>query len=204
MRRSARAQHMVQLFDSDESRAEVVADFIHDGLSAGEAVLAVLTAANWCAVARNLVDRGVGLEDALASGRLTVYDAASALAKILLAGSPDLARFDDALGSVVRRLHFSHGTIRVYGEVVDLLAAERDFVGARQVETLWNDLLATCPFTLLCGYSAVNFGDLRSASELRRICGCHSEVRTGDVDELGTWLVRQATSESSAPPPFGV
>jgi DcmR-like sensory protein len=197
--RRSSGNHSVQLFDSDESRAESVADFISEGVSAGETVLVVLTAANWCGIARQLVDNGFALQNAIGSGQLTVVDATTALGRILVGGSPDSARFEQVLGCLVRKLQRRNGTLRVYGEVVDLLAGDRDFVGAQQLEALWNHLLAVCPFTLFCGYSAVNFGDPRSALALRRICQCHSDVRTVEQDDLGAWLVKTATADASHP-----
>ncbi len=197
--RVGRRRHTVQLFDSVESRADSLAGYLGAALSARENALAVLTPANWCATAKCLISHGIDVEAEVDCGRLTVLDAPSTLPRILLNGSPDRARFDAVIGTVVRRLCRSGAALFAYGELVDLLAAERDFIGARQLEFLWNELLAEVPFSLFCGYSALNFGDPGSRSELRLICGCHGEVRTGDDDDLAAWLVKSAIGDERRP-----
>lgn len=197
MPQSVSGNHVVQLFDSAESRASCIADLIVDGLAVGERVLVVCTGATWRAAARTLGARGFDFERAVANAELTVFDAAEALESLLRAGRPDRKRFEESVGALVRRLRPANGAFRVYGEIVDLLAAERDFVGARQLELLWSELLEDCPFALFCGYSAAHFGDPHSASALRSICRCHTDVRTVQDDELGAWLVKTATAASS-------
>jgi hypothetical protein len=48
------------------------------------------------------------------------------------------------------------------------------------------------PFDLLCGYSAVNFGNPRSADALRRIGAAHGHLRANRRDLLATFLLRTA------------
>ncbi len=193
------SDHTLQLFDSDESRAEVVSDFIVRGLTAGETVLAIVTGTTWSDLAGKLVRADIRIHEAIASGQLKVLDAASALSDLLIAGSPDASRFEQTIGTFVRRCHARGGRLRVYGEAVDLLTVERNFVAAQQLEELWNDLLATCPSPVLCGYSTLNFGDPRSIADLRQICRAHSGVRVREGDELGTWLVRRALRPGTPP-----
>lgn len=106
--------------------------------------------------------------------------------------------FDRTIGDLVRRL--SPGApLRIYGEMVDLLAAQGDFRGAHAIELLWNHLAAECSFTLLCGYSAVHFGHPRSSTALELICRAHTRVDTGPADHLTGFLVHKAEGASPAP-----
>jgi hypothetical protein len=59
-----------------------------------------------------------------------------------------------------------------------------------QLESLFDELRAREPFTLFCGFSAVHFGDPRTADALRRVCRAHSRVRANPFDPLGAYLLQ--------------
>jgi len=181
------AEHLLQLFDSDGSRAESVAAYVRAGLAGGDAVLLVLTGEHWSAVRTALGGRAA--DPAIHEGRLVVKDAQAALRAFMHRGVPDASRFDASIGTLVRQLTATGARLRVYGEMVDLLAIAGEFEAARELETLWNQLVTIHPFTLFCGYSAVSFGDPRSAHALRALCAAHSRVVATSHDVLGTFLL---------------
>jgi hypothetical protein len=182
------SEHLVQLFDTTDSLAETVAEFLAAGVVEGQRLLVVAMPDHWSAIASAMRAAGVDADAATASGQLTRLDAADTLRLFMRRGRPDRDRFDASVGRLVRELA-SHGQpLRIYGEMVNLLATEANMDGALQLEELWNALAETCAFTLFCGYSAVNFGDPRSAEALRRICQSHSHVRTHPRDPLGSFL----------------
>ena len=110
-------------------------------------------------------------------------------------GAPDAERFDARVGALVRRLVGRGRPLRVYGEMVDILAARGDFRLAQELEALWNTFGEHTRFTLFCGYSAINFGDPRSLEALRLICRAHSHVRSEPGDPLATFLLESADPE---------
>jgi len=83
----------------------------------------------------------------------------------------------------VRRLASRTRSLRVYGEVVDLLAERGELDAALRLEALWNDLIAQVPMALLCGYSAPRYREPGRSEEVQRICSAHSHQRlsTGDT-----------------------
>jgi hypothetical protein len=81
--------------------------------------------------------------------------------------------------------------VRIYGEMVDVLAAERQYNAALELEELWNDLAKRHRFTLLCGYTAGHFGDPHNAADLRHICAAHSMVTVDPEDVLASFLVNR-------------
>jgi hypothetical protein len=184
--------HILQLFDTHTSRADAVSSFLREGLEQCEAVVAVMTPANWEYTSKRLRSRGVRVDDAVAAGQLTILDAAETLKKLSRNGIPDRERFDATIGTLARRLRSGGRTLRAYGEMVDLLAGEGDYRGAQQLEGLWNELREREPFTLFCGYSAVNFGDPRTSTALRHICRSHSRVRSNPLDALGAYLLQSS------------
>jgi hypothetical protein len=190
--------HSCQLFDSRDSVAASVARFFLDGLDAGDRLLAVMCPDNWASTVRCLREQGVNLSAVLASGQLTTLDAAAILESFKRGGEIDPQLFDDAIGGRVRQLAAGGQRLRVYGEMVDVLAMEGDFRASLQLEALWNELLAMVSFELFCGYSSANFGNPRSAEALRLTCGAHAHLRTNPSDLLATFLLRTAASGPSS------
>ncbi len=188
------SEHSCQLFDSRESLADAVSAFLRSGFESGDRLLAVVCPESWDSTARHIRRQGLDLRAALATGQLTVLDAAATLATFRCSGKIDRELFANSVGEMVRAFASDRRQLRVYGEMVDLLAAEGDFRGALQLEALWNDLRASQPFVLFCGYSAVHFGDPRVAGDLRLICRAHSHVRSDPRDELATFLLRASSS----------
>ena len=190
----AAPQHSLQLFDCRDSVAEAVSGFIAEGIEAGDVVLAVMRRETWEATARRLRDRELDPAVAQASGGLTVLDAAATLGTFLVNGRIDQKLFEDSVGTLVWALASSDRRLRVYGEMVDVLASAGDFRIALQLEARWNELLAQTPFTLYCGYSAENFGNPKMSETLRLTCQAHSHILTNPRDPLATFLLESASS----------
>ena len=186
-------QHSLQLFDCRDSVADAVSDFIAEGVEAGDGVLAVMRRETWESTARRLRDRGLDPAVAQASGGLTVLDAAATLDTFQVNGRIDQKLFDDSVGTLVWALA-SSGRLRVYGEMVDVLASSGEFRIALQLEARWNELRAETPFTLFCGYSAENFGNPKLSETLKLTCLTHSHIRTNPRDPLATFLLESASS----------
>jgi hypothetical protein len=180
----------VQLFDDLNSLAEAVSAFLLDGFAQGDTLLVVSRHAQWRSIAAQLREAGVPVDDIARSGQLTVRDAADTLKRFMPVGRVDAGLFDRSVGALVRELAFRGKPLRIYGEMVDLLALDADFRAAQRLEELWNELGERQSLTLFCGYSAVNFGDPRTAEALRRICDSHSHVRSNPRDLLGSFLLR--------------
>jgi hypothetical protein len=194
---AAAREHIVQLFDTLESLGESVANFVIEGLTLDDIVLVVARPDAWAKVVARLDRDAVDVRGAVGRRQLVVLDAASTLSKFTGQSWPDSGRFDAVIGGLVRDLA-RRGRLRIYGEMVDLLAAEAQFRGAVALEDLWNDLAKTIPFSLFCGYSAVNFGSERNSEALRLICRCHSATRVSNDDDLAAWLLRRQQEDDVA------
>ena len=184
------SEHLVQLFDDTESLAQTVADFLYAGWVKGQTLLVVARPLGWAATLKQLLVLGCNVQEATASGRLLALDAGTTLAGFSKNGLPCADLFHEQVGGLVRHLSASNPAgLQIYGEMVDILAAQGDYVAAHQLEELWNDLGAHCPFTLLCGYSSANFADPRTASALQAICRSHTHATVKPTDLLGAWLL---------------
>ena len=182
-------EHLMQLFDSDESLADAVGAFLHEGLVRSETLLAAMDEQRWNAIAMRLSSWGAPVDEAMSSGQLTVCDAADTLRRFMRGNRPDPDLFESSVGALIRQLSASGAPLRIYGEMVNVLASQGEYRAAHELEELWNDLGRRSPFRLLCGYSAGHFGDPRMAGSLRRICRMHTQLLSSPQDVLGSFLL---------------
>jgi hypothetical protein len=171
------SQSIAELFDSTEALVDGVSAFLNEGLSKGDASLVVMRLEHWNSVASNLTTRNVSLSDAIASGQLTVLDGARTLARIMLHGQPCRGLFEEVIEKPVRDICATGVRLRVYADLVDLLAADGNFDGARELEKMWSDFARHAPVTTLCGYSATTFSNPDASDTLRSICRSHINSR---------------------------
>ena len=192
------SDHIVQFFDSDESRAECVAEFLATGLRLDEPAIVVVRPANWTCMAEQLEARGVHVQKAIADGVIIVKDADETLRRISLSGSPDSGAFEAVVGKAVTGLARRGSRVRAYGEMVDVLAERGELVDAIHLEMLWNRLGERIPIFLLCGYSAAHFVATATHRALRDICSAHTSVHRHAQDPLATWLLNSAHNAPGA------
>jgi hypothetical protein len=190
--------HSCQLFDDSDTTASAVAGYFRDGLAKGDTLLGVMQPQSWSSTVQCLRRLELDPQALLATGQLTVLDAAATLAAFRRGGSVDRQLFDNSVGALVRSMAVEGRQLRVYGEAVDILAAEGDFRSALRLEELLNDLRSKERFILFCGYSAVNFGSPAAAHALQLTCRAHTHVRTNPRDVLAAFLL-QASFSSQRP-----
>jgi MEDS: MEthanogen/methylotroph, DcmR Sensory domain len=197
------SRHIVQFFDSDESRAEYVAAFLAEGYRAGEPLLVIARPANWAATVDQLEARGVPVQKAISHGALFVKDAGDTLRRLSRDGSPDAAAFDATITKLVTPL-VRRGRIRAYGEMVDMLAQRVELADAIKLEELWNGLADRVSLYLMCGYSAAHFVATGTHAAMREICRSHTHVHGTEQDPLALWLLKgiEAHPSEEAPAPL--
>jgi hypothetical protein len=186
------SSHVVQFFDTVASLADAVAQFLAEGFARNDTLLVVARPRNWDAIAACLQSRDCPMADAVKSGRLVVLDAAGTLEKFMRAGLPDSVHFHQEVGQLVIDMSKRRGAgrLRIYGEMVELLAEERNFHGACRLEELWNELAVRYSFDLLCGYSAAHFASRDAEMALTSICHTHTHVHRSRKDLLAEWILR--------------
>jgi MEDS: MEthanogen/methylotroph, DcmR Sensory domain len=185
------SEHIVQFFDSDESRAETVAGFLAEGYRRGEPLIVVARSSNWTAMVEHLQDLNVPVQKLIARERLVVKDAQDTLRQLSRNGVPDAGAFEAVIAPAVLRMA-PRGRVRAYGEMVDILAQRTDMPDVLRLERFWNDLAERTPLSLMCGYSAAHFVATNTHAALRHICSAHSQVHRSTADPLASWLLASA------------
>ncbi len=170
------AEHLVQFYKADEFLLDAVANFIGTALAAGDAGIVVATPAHRRGVDKRLRDRGIDVGDALASGQYTLLDATEALSRFMADGVPDAGRFLEVFGGLIARASHERSQVRVFGEMVAILAGEGNELATVRLEELWNDLQRTQRFSLLCAYPIGPFAHEELDGLLPDVCAQHSQV----------------------------
>ena len=189
--------HTMQVFDDQRSCVAGVVRFLLDGLGAGDASLVVIRRDRWPLVASELRSRNVPLVELFVTRRLVVQDAEEVLRLFRRDGRLDWAAFETAAGGLVDAVSPPGGRLRVYGEAVDVLAAEGDLDAAHALEELWNRLGERMSMELFCGYTAASFSHPRTVPALRAICRAHSDVRAASADPLSAFILTASAALNS-------
>jgi signal transduction histidine kinase len=170
--------HAVQFYDDDIFLIASVGDYLASGLAVGQPVVAVTTEPHRQRLRLHLESRGFDVDRLSLRGQLTLASAEELLATFMEGSLPDADRCFAAVGALFR--DHEHGiprvTVRVFGEMVDVLCRAGNIEGAVRLEGLWNELAKAHRFSLLCGYSMSSFADDAHASSVASICEAHAHV----------------------------
>jgi anti-sigma regulatory factor (Ser/Thr protein kinase) len=168
--------HAVHFYGTDDQLAVSVSAYLAEGIQAGGAAIVVATAPHREAFEAALAEAGVDVARERDAGRLLVAGAAETLGRFLGGDGLDRARFESVISRLVQRAGAGGRPVRIYGEMVAVLWDAGHVALALELETLWNELGARLPFTLLCGYPAQVTSDPGTADAVREVRRLHSEV----------------------------
>jgi hypothetical protein len=176
----------VQVYAELDELAESVAAYLATGFAAGEPAVVVATAEHHETFVRALAGTGWDAGLLRDAGLLLTLDAEETLASLYEDGRLSAAVFERVIGGVIDTTaeRFPELRIRAFGEMVDLLTARGEPDAAAELEGLWNHLMKTRRFSLLCGYRLDVF-DRVSQQLLPAVCSAHTHVRPAyDVPRL--------------------
>jgi hypothetical protein len=107
-----------------------------------------------------------------------MLDARDTLTTFMIDGKPDEARFMSVMNDLIERAckGRSDCTVRIFGQMVDVLWQQDEHEAAIRLEMLWNQLAQTKSYSLLCGYA---MGHFYKDAPLDEVCAQHTQV---DVD----------------------
>lgn len=185
--------HCVEFYEPGMFPAAGIAEYFRSGLEAGEAILTVGTAEHAERVRENLMLNHVKIWELEDAGICTWVPAERVLTTLRENGGMSQEAVDallcPALSQVVQAS--PTGRVRVFGELVNLLAESGEFTECIQLEGFWNNIAARMSLqgSLCCAYSTQCFKDQWSASVVLEICETHHEVKPPPTQGTpATWL----------------
>jgi signal transduction histidine kinase len=180
---SSVSEHFVQFYERDAFLEDAVADFIGGALRDGGAGIVVATTAHREALEQRLRMSGFDLD----AGRYIALDAAETLSRFMTDGAPDPGVFENVIGARIDRAAEGGRRVRVFGEMVALLAVAGNTQATLQLEELWNRLQSRRSFALFCAYPMDRLGGETLAELLSGVCVQHARVTPAEsYTELGS------------------
>ena len=172
--------HAVRFYYDSEGLCQIVADFVAEGLNAGQPAVLVATPSHSVRIESFIGSRGFDVARLKRSGDLLVRDAAGLLSSLMVDGVPSEIRSRRLLGSTIEVARGEgKRMVRVYGEIVDLLWKAGSTSAAAALEALWNSLAERHAFALLCAYA---LDGMTHTTHISEICGHHTHVVTANGD----------------------
>ena len=171
--------HAVRFYESDRSLARIVAGFLEEGFDGGSPGMVVATPTLRAEIIRELTDRSLGVDELQRSHHLLLLDAKESLSTFMMDGWPDAGKFKDQMYQEIQRVRRDRVdcTVRIFGQMVDVLWQDGERDAAIRLEMLWNQLAQTEVFSLLCGYA---MGHFYKDAHFADICGQHSHIVSDD------------------------
>jgi len=176
--RSFPVYHGVRFYENEKSLSQIVAAFLCEGLAADNPAMVVAVPSQRAAILRALHGRSLDLVRLQRSGDLTLLDGEDTLAKFMIDNRPDPDLFRSVMIAAINRVcRGRRCTVRIYGQMVDVLWKKHLQEAAIRLELLWNQLANLHSISLLCGYSLSHFYyDVGVAD----ICRQHTHVVSAD------------------------
>ena len=120
---------------------------------------------------------GIGRADI--QQRITFVDVHDVLNGFMHGGIPDPLKVRAGLAGLIGRVSkaATDDACWVYGEMADVLCAQRNYTAALQLERLWNGMAHEWPKArVLCGYAADSFHGSPMRAVFRDVCDEHSHI----------------------------
>ena len=170
------SEHVVQFYESDAFLMDSMADFIGTALRTGDSGIVVATQAHRAGIEERLRADGIALDAARDRGRYVALDAAETLAEFMVDGEPEPELFTEVLASIIAQAAEDGARVRIFGEMVALLASEGNQAAAVRLEEIWNELQQTLQFSLACAYPLDSVGGKALGDALDQVCAAHTRV----------------------------
>lgn len=171
-------EHFVQFYKNDSFLIDEVSNFIGPALQAGAAGIVIATRPHLNQLDQRLQQDASPLHPMrFPAGAYLPLDAEAILARFMVNGWPDAARFNDVMEGIFRQAPVSTcSRVLAFGEMVALLMGAGRFDAALRLEALWNELAERLDFSLLCAYPMADFDDDTDAAAFQAICAAHTRV----------------------------
>jgi signal transduction histidine kinase len=165
--------HFVQLYETDHFLLDRVTQYIAVGLRSGDRAIVIATPEHRVLLENRLQHADIDVLKAHTSGQYLALDAAETLTRITAGGMPDPQGFRDLIGGIVSP---NEPRLRIFGEMVALLAGEGRHTEALELERIWNDFRLEHAFSLMCAYPIRSFDGAALSRVFDGMSELHSQI----------------------------
>ena len=177
-------RHFAQFHRDTDGLNLSVGQFVETGLRRRNGVLVVASAPTVESLMARLGQSGLDPEGLGRSGQLTILDADATLRHLIRGETPDWPAFRSTIGGALEGMNaFGRSTLRVYGELVDVLWRQGRPEAAIRLEEYWNELARVHPFSLFCSYMLDSHQAECYAGPVHEIGRTHTDVIVSEDDE---------------------
>jgi hypothetical protein len=183
--------HNAYFYESNEFPENPIAEFLREGLVAGENAVVVTSPRHISRIEDELNRLGVRLGPS-SQKVWSVVDTSSA-ADALLSGYPVEGVTGRFIARAVRyaRENSLTGRVRIYGDLADLMLRLHKPNIAFALEQFGNQIAADGMTKVYCGYSGDSFPDATFARHFTRLCLLHDRTHA-DFKDRSDWRLRLA------------
>jgi MEDS: MEthanogen/methylotroph, DcmR Sensory domain len=198
---AAPRDHIVQLYQDQDFLNRAVCRFVGAGFANGEGIILVSTLTHWNAFRQRLEAEGVDVQAARERGKLKVVDADECLSRFMRDAMPDPPVFNAVFGDVVAQARARGGyqTLRVWGEMVDVLWERGEVAASMNLEDLFDQLAKKVDISIFCSFLMDNFNGDVQAHMLPRLGTNHSHLIPVDDYARLERVVAEALRETVGP-----
>lgn len=167
--------HGVRFYESGPGALDSIAEFFTAEAGDDDALLLISRRSTFESVVSLLASGRYG--PPVRAERIHFVDAHEALGRIVHDGVLDPVRTHTMLVQLLAEIRGRHasGTIRAFGEMVDVLCETGAFDSAVALEGIWSGLFLVEPqMAVLCGYALSRFREGANAVQFHAICGRHT------------------------------
>jgi DNA-binding NarL/FixJ family response regulator len=167
-------RHEVQFYSDDEIVLKSLTDFIAAQLKDGKTTIVVATEPHRDGVFERLNDRGVDVDQAIATGVIIPLDAVETLGKFMDEEMPAPGLFFDVMGELIETATRKTPRVAACGEIAPQLAAVGKAIQAIRIEQLWDLIAHRFGLDTLCAYSLAHVA--KDSELFRDISAEHSVI----------------------------
>jgi hypothetical protein len=171
--------HAVRFYENEKSLVQVVAAFLAEGLAGGHPAIVVASPSQRASIIRALTARSLDVVQLQRANDLVLLDGKDTLAGFMTDGKIDAEAFTNIMCDAIKRTCRGRKdcTVRIYGQMVDILWQDGQQDAALRLEMLWNQLGHAEAFSLLCGYA---MGHFYKDVDVHDVCSHHTDVLSAD------------------------
>jgi hypothetical protein len=173
----APCEHVVQIYENDESFLDLLTGFVSSGVNAGECAVVIATAAHLMALDERLAASGYPVNSLIAETQYIPLDAEETLSRFMVNDWPDENLFHKVISEVIVKAKGNNRKVRAFGEMVAILWAKGQIGATVRLEHLWNRFCENEAFCLFCAYPESGFTQ-DAAESVMHICSAHTKMIT--------------------------